>query len=300
MFSLTPAGAGCLHLSSKGDKEMKRFPRRFLACFVLFLFLFASMPARVNAWGRPGHIITAMVAAQYLDADARTKVDRLLGGARSTSVRSLAAKMGGVANWPDTIIGDRPETARWHFVNIPRDASGYDASEHCQDVGGAGDCVVEAIRRNREILADTSKSTAERREALKFLIHFVGDLHQPLHAGFPEDRGGNLIKVTFFGTETNLHKVWDRGIIEWARLGDRQFADALIAEVIIPGNVAELQSGTVVEWAEQSWELSKSNAYNIPSDKKLGDDYYEENWFIVDEQLAKGGLRLARLLNEAL
>ncbi|HEY0080172.1 MAG TPA: S1/P1 nuclease [Pyrinomonadaceae bacterium] len=270
--------------------------KRVLFSIVSVLCLIAASPSRVGAWGQSGHRITALIAAEYLDDAARAEVGRLLGGSSSTAV---ATKMSNAANWPDTIIGQRPETARWHFVNISRDATGYDASQHCEDVPGKGDCIVEAIARNRETLADASRPDAARREALKFLIHFLGDIHQPLHAGFPEDRGGNLINVRFFGAQTNLHKVWDSGIIGQAQLSDREFADALL-EVIPAANVASIQGGTPVEWAEQSWQLSKSNAYRIPPNKRLGQTYYDRNWFIVDDQLTRGGLRLARLLNEAL
>ena len=273
-----------------------------LAASALSTLLVAAFvcPPRAAAWGQAGHKIVAMIAAEHLDDDAEAEVRRLLGG---PSNQSTANKMAGAANWADTIIGQRPETARWHYVNIPRDAAGYNAADHCQNVTDngqdLGDCIVEAIRRNRETLADDSNSDAARRDALRFVIHFVGDLHQPLHAGFPDDRGGNGIVVRFFGSQMKLHKVWDSGIIGEAQLSERHFADELLA-LITPSSVPSLQSGSVVGWAEQSWRLAKSNAYAIPANKQLGQTYYNRNWEVVDRRLTEAGLRLARVLNEAL
>lgn len=280
-----------------------RLTLKRLAASALSSLLVAAFvcPPRARAWGQAGHKIVALIAAEHLDDDAEAEVRRLLGG---SSGQSTANKMAGAANWADAVIGSRPETTRWHYVNIPRDAGGYNAAQHCQsqtdeDGQDLGDCIVEAIRRNREVLADDGNSDAARRDALRFVIHFVGDLHQPLHAGFPDDRGGTRIQVKFFGASMHLHKVWDSGIIGEAQLSERHFADELLA-LITPASVPSLQGGSVVEWAEQSWRLAKSNAYVIPANKKLGQTYYDRNWEVVDTRLTEAGLRLARVLNEAL
>jgi hypothetical protein len=118
-------------------------------------------------------------------------------------------RMRDVAYWADQIRPTRRDTARWHFVNIEPGAANYRAERDCREKDGEGDCVIAAIARNIEDL----KASGERQQmGLKFLIHFVADLHQPFHA-VSEARGGNEIRITFFGKSTNLHAVWDGDLI---------------------------------------------------------------------------------------
>jgi hypothetical protein len=293
-----------------------RFPNR-LACFVIALSLVSLLPARAYAWGPSGHRIVAMIAYRHAKPSTQQKIDALLNDRRLESI----------ANWADEVRSDRVETTRWHYADIPRDADEFKPSRDCtrekDDQGrDLGDCAIAAIKRFRTVLSKKTNPKLRRAEALKFLVHFVGDLHQPLHCGDPNDKGGNDIAVTFLGKQTKLHKVWDSGIISNAKLSDEEFAAALEATLIedaevatpeeikeMKARIAQMQKGTLEEWARESHELAMSHAYKAPSGalmvepsstEKLSDDYYENNWRVVDDQLLKAGLRLARILDEAL
>jgi hypothetical protein len=286
---------------------MKLPVRKVLPFLVAFALLSAVPHRRVEAWGPAGHRIVALVAMKHLTDEARAQVQTLLGD------ETLAD----VANWADDVRDDRPNTAKWHFVNLPKTAATFDRSRDCR-AGGPDDpgCAVTAIEMARDILSGAR--AGDKAEALKFLVHFVGDLHQPLHVSYKADKGGNNIDVTFFGKKSNLHKVWDSGIIRQADLSDEEFAAELEAvlwegndEQEVKENIERLQGGSVDSWANESYALAKSNAYdNVLRNGKarLSTTYYEgvlkgarkPNWQVVDEQLTKGGLRLAKLINDSL
>jgi hypothetical protein len=257
-----------------------RFPalRRVLAG----LACAGVVTATGSAWGTTGHQIIAELAQRRLSAAARAQVTTLLHGATLASV----------ASWADDVRSSRPETARWHFVDIPREASRYDAARDCAPEA-QGDCVIAAIERFRQVLADRRRPESERAEALKFLVHFVGDLHQPLHSIDDHDRGGNGVPVTLFGQPTNLHAVWDSGLIAHTGLGVAEYVARLEASDVDA-------SGTPISWAEEAHRAAVDHAYVIPADRRLDEPYYDANRPVVDLQLARGGARLARLLNETL
>ncbi|MGH6753423.1 MAG: S1/P1 nuclease, partial [Bradyrhizobium sp.] len=156
--------------------------------------LLASLPRPAQAWGPDGHAIIAIIAENRLTPEARQTVKAMLDDA------SLAS----VSNWADEIRPLRRETSRWHYVNFADGSKDYIPSRDCQLVPGQGDCILAAIDR---AIVDLNKDGGSV-DALKFLVHFVGDVHQPFHAvGF--ERGGNGIRVVAFGNRTNLHSVWD-------------------------------------------------------------------------------------------
>jgi hypothetical protein len=159
-----------------------------------------TFPQDVDAWGSVGHRVLARVAASRLSTHTRQEVKTLLSG------RSLAAVSTLPDEWRTTT---RPETAPWHFVDIPKSETTYDPARDCQN----GDCVIEAIARQQAILSDHTKTKKARTEALIFLVHLVGDVHQPLHCADDHDRGGNEVQVQFFGIDDNLHAVWDSSLI---------------------------------------------------------------------------------------
>src|SRR5262249_28392157 len=129
-------------------------------------------------------------------------------------------------------------------------------------------------------------------------VHFMGDLHQPMHCIDDNDRGGNGVKVEFFGRYTSLHSVWDSGIIEHARLSDAEYADELIAE-LSPQTIAEMQRGNEIDWANESHRLA-IEAYRFTEDKRLGASYYNSSSEVVKKQLTRAGVRLAKVLNDLL
>jgi hypothetical protein len=191
------------------------------------------------------------------------------------------------------------DTKAWHFVNIPvrhgNRPGRYSRSRHCaQD-----NCVVERLVRFTGILSDPGRPRDERAAALKFVVHLMADLHQPLHcAEKGRDRGGNNILVTFFGQDSNLHAVWDGGLIAHTGIEPKQYARRL-ARNLAPQRIARMQRGNVVAWAEETHQAAAKNAYALPTPLNLDEAYYRRNLPVVNDMLTKAGLRLARVLNEA-
>ena len=182
-----------------------------------------------------------------------------------------------MSSWADEVRKDRRESSSWHYVNVPIDQEKYDRK--FEDAKGG---VVSKIGDFQRIVADRSAPRIERQEALKFLAHFVEDMHQPVHVGHRGDRGGNDLQVQFFGKGSNLHSVWDSGLIEHAHRPDAEYIQALNGR-ITPELAAQWSRGTVEDWANESLAAAKG-AYTHPgapgqlkSGVKLGDPYYEAN-----------------------
>jgi nuclease S1 len=247
--------------------------------------------ASVETWGPQGHRLVAMVAANHLTPAARQNVRSLLGH------QTLAD----VAVWADAYVADHRETAPWHYVNIPANGSAYVSSRDCP----RGDCVVDRIRDNHARLADRSLGQSARAMALRFVVHFVGDLHQPFHA-IGVERGGNGIPIAVFGSSTcgrgdpsrsscNLHGLWDSELIGHRRLRDGAYAAELERRIKTRRLAA---SGSAAGWAMESNALAR--AAMLPAGGEAGEAYYRAHIATIDERLALGGLRLAQLLNDAL
>ena len=165
-----------------------------------------------------GHRIVALVATPRLAPRAAAEVARLLDGG------SLAS----VATWADSVRTKHPETGPWHYVDIPTWESSYNPERDCPK----GACIITALTEKLAILSDKGRSKADRGDALRFVVHFMGDLHMPLHNGERSDKGGNDVKLTFNGRQTNLHSVWDSGLL--IATGERE--DALVS--LITGRLA--------------------------------------------------------------
>ena len=243
------------------------------------------------AWGAEGHRIVADIAEQFLQLSTAREVRALLAVDNETTLAD-------VSNWADQIRDQRRETATWHFVDIPITAPGYDASRDCPH----DDCVVAKIEEFAAELRDRTLPPRERLEALRFVVHFVGDLHQPLHASDSGDRGGNAIRVEFLGHKTNLHAVWDSGILAPAvNSNERGYALALIRE-IIPSEIAAWSKGAPVDWANESHAIAVKEIYGaLPHASGLLPASYEDAALpIVDSQLERAGVRLAAVLDASL
>ena len=257
-------------------------------CLIAIFFVLHT-PAPAAAWGAAGHSIVAELAERRLSREAIAGIETLLGGEIS---------LASISSWADAVQMLRPETRGWHFVNIPFGEKAYSEPRDCS--GGEDKlCVVSAIKRFSLALADGSKSRDEKVEALKFLVHFIADIHQPLHCADRNDAGGSRLTVRFFGQETNLHMLWDVGLIERQTFYWGEYVDRLEKEWIPANDVAELSAGTPEEWASRSHELAISVAYkNTAPDVNLTEAYFESARPVVDRQLATAGVRLARVLNE--
>jgi len=204
--------------------------------------------------------------------------------------------MASLANWADEIRESRPETAPWHYINIPPEADSLHLKIDCPDKN----CVTVKAREFVGVVRLGLKDKEERLDALRFLIHQMGDLHQPLHAGLASDHGGNDIKVVFHGEETNLHRFWDSAILD-EHISDE---DAFVEQALKEMSFEEEKSwsrGHLTDWTWESRELARTFAYGAlaKGDPKVIDDAYDDKaWDITREQLVKSGVRLAMIMNE--
>ena len=290
--------------------------------------LFAStilFNGQSRAWGPEGHAMIAEIAEIRLaNSPVLDQIKQVLA-----ADDSHAQHLDQIASWADAVRPARPETQNWHFVDIPLDAADYDAGRDCKRTD-QGDCVIAAIQRSVPVLRDRNADSKARVEALKFIVHFVGDIHQPLHtvndcSKFPPpecDRGGNKVKVRFREHHSdNFHSVWDGGMIEdvlQLTLGDHfqpnltaTFADAQKLEMGIsdmdakawaPQGLLDHLDTTLVKWANDSHSLAQTAYRNLPIHQSTSweDVYEQQEWPVVQEQLQKGGVRLAEILKEAL
>ncbi len=280
--------------------------RKRLATTAAAIAIALTSGASLNGWGVLGHRLVALVAADHLTAAARQNVAWLLPGT------SLAD----VSTWADDMVSDNVQTGPWHYVNIPLDAAAYERDRDCPRQPGVSagsrndrwrDCAVDRIRYLEERLANGSLDRADRATALKFLVHFIGDLHQPLHA-LSVARGGNDIPVVAFGSATcrygdgtpypcQLHGVWDTVLVTHRGLTERQYLEELKRQ--IPQRQLRARPiASPAEWAIESHGLAK--AALLPSQGIVDEAYYRTHISVVDERLALGGLRLAAVLNRTL
>lgn len=244
----------------------------------------ASNTAHARWWDL-GHRLVARLAEPLLTPDARAAARDLLGG------QSLAD----AAVWADNIRQYRRDTDKLHYVNIPLAATTYDSARDCP----RGQCIIAAIERNREILGDTAAPRDDRAEALRFLIHFIGDLHQPLHVADDGDRGGNERHVIFLGRRTDLHKVWDGELVEAFGMTPEQYLADLRGRMETM-DLRTLERGTPADWAMEEHRAAVEHAYRLPPDGRLGRAYVQTNRPVVDHALIAAGARLALVLNQAL
>ncbi len=204
--------------------------------------------------------------------------------------------------WADRVRGSTHRfSATYHYVNIPAGVSGFDLARDCGDPEKR--CAPWAIRHYAVVLADPRSSPIFRAEALKFLAHFVGDLHQPLHAGRPGDLGGNLVPVDFFGhtgrngARPNLHSVWDSAILERGGFTWPDTALALAAEITAE-EAGRWEESTVLDWTNESFRTAEALVYRLPEANRIDQTYYEQALATSRTALKRAGVRLAHLLNQ--
>jgi hypothetical protein len=232
-----------------------------------------------HAWGREAHRLVADLAMEQLTPAARVEADRLLALEPGASLAS-------VSTWPDEFRS--PTSSAWHYVNFRQgEPCGY-SEVMCP--GGA--CIVAAIDRQGKLLASSAPGE-ERLKALKYIVHFVADLHQPLHAGFLEDRGGNQYQVQSFGRGSNLHAAWDVGLIENWPGGIEQLKQQVRARRAVDAG------GTPADWAEESCRIVSAPAF-YPQGRVIEVDYQQRWAQTVIERLAHAASRLAQGLNVSL
>jgi len=239
-------------------------------------------------WGREGHQVIATVAEDHLNETTKVMIQSLIGNNHLYSISS----------WADDIRKDHRETGPWHYVNIPL-GSAYDASRDCPPPNS---CVVQKIEEFLKVLTDKNASREQRGEALKFVVHFVGDIHQPMHAA-KEAEGGNGVHVRFLENDRcdpydcNLHGVWDTSMILRAGLKPDDYAERL-EKLTKSEHLAAQDGGTPEQWANESVRLAQT-AW-VQDGANLDEGYYQREIKVVDRQMALAGLRLAKLLNDTI
>ncbi|MBT8237265.1 MAG: S1/P1 nuclease [Croceitalea sp.] len=252
--------------------------------FLLILFLALPTICSANAiWGKTGHRVTGQIAEKHLTRKAKKAINKLLDG------HSLAF----VSTYADEIKSDRAYSSYspWHYVNYALGTRYQDASK-----SEFGD-IVMAIETCTNVLKNPNSSQEDKIFHLKLLVHFIGDLHQPMHAGRSADKGGNDIQLQWFDQGTNLHRVWDSNLIDYYNMGYVELANELDRS-IDKKERKQLQQGDVYDWLDESHEFAATIYSSVEVGEKLGYSYAYEYNGLVFSQLQKGGFRLAKVLND--
>ena len=252
-----------------------------VSLFIIFVLLTYS--SKSFSWGKTGHRIVGELAQRNLSKKTLKSIKELAG----------TEDLSRLSTWPDEIRSDPKMgyTGPWHYVSIPNGKTYFD-----QKRAKEGD-LIEALFRFEDILRDPKDTKENKLTALKFMIHMTGDLHQPLHVGLAEDRGGNSIKVKWFKSETNLHAVWDEELVDFEKLSFSEYANYLnhfsIAEK------KDWVNGTFMDWAKESQDL-RPVVYDLAV-ADMPNLSYEYNYKvkpIIEMRLKQAGFRLANVLNK--
>jgi len=255
--------------------------KNILLIFTGLVFSLGSLLASED-WGQTGHRVVAEVASENLTSKAKKEIDELLNG------MSLAV----ASTYADEIKSDSRyrEFGPWHYVNIPFDKT-YPQIEKTPK----GD-IIFGIEKCIAGLKDKSKSQEDKIFYLKMLIHLIGDLHQPLHLGLEDDKGGNDFQVRWFNEGTNLHRVWDSQMIESYAMTYTELTNNLPR--ISKEEIKNIQKGTVLDWTEEIRILTREVYASAEIGEKLGYRYMYDHFNSLKLQLQKGGIRLAKVLND--
>jgi len=252
-----------------------------ISLLLLSVVTIASYASTVD-WGATGHRTVGKIAESYLTKKAKRNIAKLLDG------ESLAL----VSTYGDDIKSDGKyrKYSVWHYVNMPFGVK-YEDSEK----NPSGDLVV-GIETCKKVLLDENASKEDKVFHLKMLVHLIGDLHQPMHVGLKEDKGGNDFQVKWFRSGTNLHSVWDSKMINHYNMTYTELASN--ERELSKAQVKALQEGSIVDWVNETQKYA-INAYgSTEKGQNLGYRYMYDNFHIVRSQLQKGGIRLAKVLNE--
>ena len=249
--------------------------------FALFTFFTFTNFTTPN-WGPTGHRTVGEIAANHLTKKANKEINKILNG------HSIAW----VSTYADEIKSDRNYRRfySWHYINFPVNGK-YETSKK----NPKGD-LVTGIHTCIEVLKDENSTKQDKNFYLKMLIHLIGDLHQPLHVGHKEDKGGNTIQVQWFRKGTNLHHVWDIDMIEKWNMSYTELACNI--DILSKEHVKEYQKGNLMDWVYESKNLAEEVYKTVKPGEKLSYRYSYLHFSTVTEQLEKGGVRLAKILNE--
>ena len=250
--------------------------------FFISKVFFFSILINISEWGQTGHRVVGLVAENHLTKKAKDKINFLLDG------NSLA----NVSTYADEIKSDKKYNyiSKWHYANIPLNKK-FDEIVREKD----GD-IIYAINKCIEVLKSPKYNKKEKSFHLKLLVHFIGDLHQPMHLGRKEDRGGNDIKLFWFGSITNLHRIWDTQIIESHNMSYTELASDL--PIFTPNQIKVEFNKSINNWVEETRIYTRQIYLESSPNRKLGYAYRYQNLPVVKSQLYKAGIRLASILNK--
>jgi len=249
-------------------------------CFVIIALFLLS-------WGVTGHRTVGKIAERHLTPAAAAAVRELLG----------SETLADVSTWADEVRG-KPEyrqTGPWHYVNLPM---GLSFAEFQKSVEGMSEeNVYSALEKMEKEVVDPATPREKKVEALKFIVHFVGDLHQPMHVSKAEDKGGNTVQLNFNGSGTNLHAMWDSKLIDRLGLGYEELA--LKVDHATPAQISQWQRDPMIRWMWESYEVTEKLYAEVDAMKSraIDDKYYEEHIATVEQRLELAGIRLAGVLN---
>jgi hypothetical protein len=253
-----------------------------LLLLIPFLFFMKSSSDEAFFWGKNGHRATGKIAEKHLTRKAKRTIDKILKG------QSLAF----VATYADEIKSDKKYNKyySWHYINMDLDQT-YEQAEK----NPKGD-LVTGINTCIEILNDKNSSNDEKNFYLKMLVHFMGDLHQPMHIGRKEDKGGNSIQVEWFGKGSNLHRVWDTNMIDDWEMSYIELADN--ADDLSKTQIETIEKGTLIDWVNEVHIVTNEVYNSVEKGENLRYKYSYNHFGTVRTQLQKGGIRLAKVLND--
>lgn len=250
------------------------------------LGLLFSLPIYSLAWGVLGHRIVGEVANSYLTAKTRAEIQKILG------TESIAMS----SNWADFIKSDSTfdHLGPWHYINLDKGLTRQQLLDYLKK-----DTATDIYTRMNFLIKELKSkklSMEKKRMYLRLLIHFVGDVHQPLHTGRTDDRGGNRVKVNWFSTPTNLHAVWDESLVNFQQLSYTEYTTAI--NHATKKQVKTWQSQPISEWIVESYLIVERLYPEITeTNQRLGYEYNFKHIATVNERLLKGGVRLAGILN---
>ena len=255
----------------------------------LGMALLAAMAGPAWAWGSVGHRVAGRIAEARLNPAAKAALRGLLEPGES---------LADVSTWADENRRDHPESSTWHYINVPITEARFDR-KFILPTGS----VVNKIEEFRAALKDPRSSRDQKLMALRYLVHFVEDIHQPLHVGHRGDRGGNDLQVQFFDRGYNLHSVWDSGMLGHVRMSEKDRVTAL-SRTITPELAEAWSRGDTEEWANESLDIARG-AYKMPgtgaslrSGDRLGQSYQDANLPLAERRVTQAGVRLANVLND--
>tara|TARA_B100000212_G_scaffold127263_1_gene95426 strand:+ start:92 stop:844 length:753 start_codon:yes stop_codon:yes gene_type:complete len=245
---------------------------------IKFLIIYAMLSSFVLGWGKKGHRITAKIAETYLTKNAKIQIKKLMGH----------HDLSRMSNWADEIKSDPSWKIAndWHWCTIP-DGELYEKDKHS---GKA----VEKVNEFINVLKNEKSNKENKQIALKFLIHLIGDLHQPMHVGNGIDRGGNDIKLNWFNSPTNLHRIWDSDLINLQELSYSEYSDYLLLNED-RGKIRKWQGDDVLIYIHESRDM-RTQCYDF-SGENLKWEYFYKHKDLLEKRLLQGGVRLSGELN---